>query len=510
VSARADEPHAVHADTGLAHGSMSQLDVMAQSVAGIAPSAAMATTPALIALYAGHGAWLSYVAATVVVILVGLVATQFGRRFASSGSLYSYVARGLGPTGAFAAGWGLVIGYACIAMIGLLGSALYFGSFLDRLGLSATSTLAVCIIMAVTAIGTTAFALVGIRVSTRVGLVLEIISVSAVVAVLIAILAKGGASGDTSQFTLTGVSFDGVTFGIVLGVLGFVGFESAASLGAEARNPHQAIPRAVLGSAVLVGILYVFAAYTMVLGFGDPQALSQSGAPISDLAGKFGLGSVRWIVDLGITASFFAVTIACINASSRILYTMGEEDILPRVLGRAHPTHKTPHVAIGVVAPVVLVIPLVWVAAGVAPLEVFGYLGTIGTFGYMLGYVLMAAALPFFLRRRGEFNPWSAVLAVVVVAALVYVFYKNVVPVPPYPLNLMPWIFLGLVVLGMAWYAVERVRKPQLVEEAGTYEEEPVAPGTLHGHQGPGVPPGTPPAPAPRQAPTGEQTEPRP
>jgi amino acid transporter len=482
VSAPEATPHPTHSDTGLAHGSMSQLDVMAQSVAGIAPSAAMATTPALIALYAGNGAWLSYVAATVVVILVGLVATQFARRFASSGSLYSYVARGLGPGGAFAAGWGLVIGYAFIAMIGVVGTGIYFGSFLTGLGLPAGGTFAVCVILAVAAVGAAAFAIVGIKVSTRVGLVLEIISVTAVLIVLIAVLVGKGTGGDTAQLTLSGLSFDGVTFGIVLAVLGFVGFESAASLGAEARNPHRVIPRAVLGSAVLVGILYVFAAYTMMLGFGDPTALSQSTAPISDLATQYGLGSVSWIVDLGITASFFAVTIACINAASRILYTMGEEGILPSALGRAHPTHKTPHVAIGIIAPVVLVVPIILVAAGVTPLNVFTYTGTIGTFGYMLGYLLMAIALPFFLRKRDEFNPLSAVLAVVVVAALVYVFYKNVIPVPDYPLNLMPWIFLGLVVLGLAWYATVRVRKPQLVEEVGTFEEEPVAPGTMHGH----------------------------
>ena len=469
MSAPAGVPH--HSDTGLAHGTMTQVDVLAQSVAGIAPSAAMATTPALIALYAGSGVWLSYVAATVVVILVGLVATQFGRRFASSGSLYSYVARGLGPTGAFTAGWGLVIGYAFIAMIGVVGSAVYFGSFLTGLGVPADSTLAICIILAIAAMGAAAFAIVGIKISTRVGLVLEIISVTAVLIVLIAVVVGKGATGDSAQLTLSGLSFDGVTFGIVLGVLGFVGFESAASLGAEARNPHRIIPRAVLGSAVLVGILYVFASYTMVLGFGDPNALGQSTAPISDLAARFGLGSVAWIVDLGITASFFAVTIACINASSRILYTMGEEGILPSALGRAHPGHKTPHVAIGVVAPVVLVVPIILVAAGVAPLSVFAYTGTIGTFGYMLGYVLMAIALPFFLRRRGEFNPLSVVLAVIVVAALVYVFYKNVIPVPDYPLNLMPWIFLGLVALGLAWYAVVRVRRPQVAAEVGTFEE---------------------------------------
>lgn len=480
MSAAEIEPQAVRSDTGLAHGTMSQLDVMAQSVAGMAPSAAMATTPALIALFAGQGAWLSYVAATLIVVLVGLVATQFGRRFASSGSLYSYVARGLGPTGAFAAGWGLVIGYVCIAMLGVLGTGIYLGSLLGQMGVSATSTLAICIILAVAAVAAAAFAIIGIKISTRVGLVLEVISIAAVLLVLITVLVKHGAEGGTSQFSFDGVTFDGVAFGIVLGVLGFVGFESAASLGAEARDPHRAIPRAVLGSAVLVGILYVFAAYVMVEGFGDPQALSASTAPISDLAATYGLGSVSWLVDLGVTASFFAVTIACINASSRILYTMGEEDVLPRALGRAHRTHKTPHVAIGVLAPVVIVVPVVMVAVGVTPLEVFTYIGTIGTFGYMLGYLLMAVALPFFLRRRGEANPLSAVLAVVVVAALLYVFYKNVVPVPPYPLNLMPWIFLGLVVLGLAWYAFERARKPQLVREVGTFEEDPVPPPEAH------------------------------
>jgi amino acid transporter len=490
MSAPEAGPHPTHSDTGLAHGSMTQVDVLAQSVAGIAPSAAMATTPALIALYAGNGAWLSYVAATIVVILVGLVATQFGRRFASSGSLYSYVARGLGPTGAFAAGWGLVIGYAFIGMIGVVGAGVYFGAFLTGLGLQASGTLAVCVILAVAAVGAAAFAIIGIKISTRVGLVLEIISVAAVLVVLIAVLVGSPPGGDTAQFTFSGLSFDGVAFGIVLGVLGFVGFESAASLGAEARNPHRVIPRAVLGSAVLVGILYIFAAYTMVRGFGDPNALGQSTAPISDLAGQYGLGSVSWIVDLGITASFFAVTIACINASSRILYTMGEEGILPRALGRAHLRFKTPHVAIAVIAPVVLVVPVILVVVGFEPLEVFTYTGTIGTFGYMLGYVLMAIALPFFLRRRGEFNPLSAVLAVVVVAALVYVFYKNVIPVPDYPLNLMPWIFLGLVLIGLAWYAAMRARTPQLVEEVGTFEEEPIPPGTVHPEHPHPAPPG--------------------
>ncbi|GAB3347097.1 APC family permease [Modestobacter lapidis] len=476
----------VRSDQGLAHESMSQVEVLSQSVAGIAPTAVMATGPALIVLYAGTGAWISYLAAMIIVVLIGLCVAQFARRFASSGSLYSYVARGLGPGGAFAAGWGLVIGYTCIAMVGIAGTGLYLGNFLETIGLPGTSTTAIVAISAVTAVAAGAFAMNGIKISTRLGLVLEVVSVAAVLLVLVIVVARNGLALDTSQFTLEGVTFDGVTFGIVLAVLGFVGFESAASLGAEARNPHRTIPRAVLGSAVLVGLLYIFASYSSVLGFGGTEGLATSSAPISDLAEDNSLGSVTWLIDLGVTASFFAVIIASINAAARVLYTMGEEGVLPSALGRAHAQHRTPHVAIWLIAPVVAVVPIVMVASGTTLLGVYAYTGTIGTFGYMLAYVLMALSLPVFLRRRSELRAASVVLAVVVVLALLYVFYKNVIPVPDSPYDLLPWIFLGALVLGLVWFLAVRVRTPGVAAEVGSIEEEPVAPNALD-HDGHGA-----------------------
>jgi amino acid transporter len=484
VTRHADDAPAVRSDQGLAHESMSQVEVLAQSVAGIAPSAVMATGPALIVLYAGSGAWLSYLAAMVVVVLIGLCVAQFARRFASSGSLYSYVARGLGPDGAFMAGWGLVIGYSCIAMVGIAGSGIYLGNFLVTIGLPGTATAAVLAIFALAALGAGAFAVAGIKLSTRLGLVLEIVSVAAVLLVLIVVLARNGFSVDTSQFRLDGVTLDGVTFGIVLATLGFVGFESAASLGAEARNPHRAIPRAVLGSAVLVGLLYIFASYSAVLGFGGADALAASGAPISDLATANGLGGVTWLIDLGVTASFFAVVIASINAAARVLYTMGEEGVLPAALGRAHARHQTPHVAIWLISPVIAAVPIIMFATGTSALNVYAYTGTIGTFGYMLAYLLMAVSLPVFLRRRDELKGASVVLAVVVVLALLYVFYKNVIPVPPSPYNLLPWVFLGALLVGLVWYLAVRARTPDVVREVGSIEEQPVAPhgGHAGGH----------------------------
>lgn len=91
--------------TGLARETMGPVEVLAQSIAAIAPSAVMATGPALVVLSAGNGTWLSYAMAMVLVLLIGMCVVQYGAHVASTGSLYSYVANSLGPGGAVTAGW---------------------------------------------------------------------------------------------------------------------------------------------------------------------------------------------------------------------------------------------------------------------------------------------------------------------------------------------------------------------------------------------------------------------
>ena len=59
-----------------------------------------------------------------------------------------------------------------------------------------------------------------------------------------------------------------LTAGIVLAVLSFIGFETAATLGEETRNPHRNIPRAVFGSMIVVGVFYVLMAYAATVGYG--------------------------------------------------------------------------------------------------------------------------------------------------------------------------------------------------------------------------------------------------
>jgi amino acid transporter len=91
-------------DAGLRHGVMSGPELAAQAIANIAPSAVIAFTAAAIYLSAGKGTILSFALATVAILTVGYCVVVFARRNASAGSLYTYVAKGLGPFGAYLAG----------------------------------------------------------------------------------------------------------------------------------------------------------------------------------------------------------------------------------------------------------------------------------------------------------------------------------------------------------------------------------------------------------------------
>ena len=95
---------------------------------------------------------------------------------------------------------------------------------------------------------------------------------------------------DLDQFRLQGVSFSALGPALVLSMFSFVGFESATTLGGEARNPLHTIPRAVMQCAILAGVFFMLCSYSEVLGFrGESGKLSESTSPLHLLADKAGI-----------------------------------------------------------------------------------------------------------------------------------------------------------------------------------------------------------------------------
>lgn len=459
-------------DAGLREGVMSGPELAAQAIASIAPSAVIAFTAASIFLGAGNGTILAFVLATIVILCVGYIVSMFARLHASAGSLYTYVAKGLGPSGAFAAGVALIIGSWGIAAGSLSGAAFYASDLLRLLGVPADGTPWMIVLVVVIGGLATLFTIRGIRVSARVSLVLELVSVFIIVVLLVSALVwLGPKAWDPSQFSFEGVPFQGVAAGMVLGILGFVGFSSADALGREARNPHTAIPRAIMWSAVVVGVLYVFAAYTQIAVLGDE--LGEVASPLQAINDRIGMPA--WfapVLVFGVAASFFAVVVAPLNVVGRILYVMGKEGMVPERFGRTHETYLTPHRVLLIAGPAAILLDVVLLLAGTHPMDIVVWVDTYGTYGYMVAYALVAVGGVVFTRRAGMKNRMVWVCATVAVVAMVYVFIANVWPVPAFPLNVIPYLFVATLLLAFLRYWWIRARRPEVLDRVGNTHTE--------------------------------------
>ena len=452
----------------LRRGVLSLPEVLSQSVANMAPSAAMALLPLLVFLNAGNGSWLSFVIALVLMVLVGFCIAQFAKRTNASGSFYSWVRGSLGVGAGHTAGSALLLGYIATGMATVLGFGIYGADLLTRLGVTSGVGSVQVVLYAVDLIGAVLVAISDVRISVRTSMVLEAISVAAILAICVAVFVEHCAVLDTAQISLRDSGLGGVTVGVVLAIFAFVGFESAGSLGREARNPERTIGRAVLWSAGLVGLFYVFVVYTQVYGFsGTEPGFAKSTAPLPELADIVHLPVLAPIVDLGIMCSMFACTLACINAASRVLYTMGQDGLAGQRLAAVHRRHHTPHLAMWVVGVPMLVVPALFLLLGNDAIALNGWVGTVAVFGFMLGYCLAAIGAAWYLRTRGEPSALTTLLAVISVGAMLFVFWANWIPQHPAnavfpaltsPYDVLPYVFLGWVAFSALWYALVRRR----------------------------------------------------
>ncbi|PII82889.1 amino acid permease [Leucobacter sp. OLJS4] len=459
-------------DAGLRHGVMSGPELAAQAIANIAPSAVIAFTAASIFIGAGNGTMLSFLLATIVIVCVGYCVAVFAKKNASAGSLYTYVAKGLGPTGAYTAGVALIIGCWGIAAGSLGGAVSYMSDLLRLLGVPASGVVWLVVLAIVIGGLATFFTIRGIRISARVSLVLELVSVAIILILLItALVVLGPDAWDPAQFSFEGVPFQGVAAGMVLGILGFVGFSSADALGREAKNPYTAIPRAIMWSAVVVGVLYVFAAYTQIAVLGDDLATAAS--PLQAISEKIGMpGWFTPLLTFGVAASFFAVVVAPLNVVGRIVYVMGKEGVVPERFGRTHDTHLTPHRVLLIAGPAAIVLDVILLACGVQPMDITVWVDTYGTYGYMVAYALVAIACVAYVRRERMRSALVTLCAAIAVIAMVYVFLANVFPVPAFPLNVIPYIFLVTMIAALAWFLRLRKRDPQVLDRIGNTETD--------------------------------------
>ena len=452
--------------TGFRSGALGFPGLIAQSIALISPTMTAVLIIPLAFANAGQGTWLAYLFGTLMLLFVVLGLNRFARRSSTAGSMYAYTARGLGPTAGVLSGWTLIWSYLFIGVAGMAGFAVFSAQLLGSLGFH--GSVPAVVFYAVSALVCWALAYRDIRLSSLLALVLEGLSVLCILALACVVLFRHGLPVDHAQLTLKGIKLNGMSLAVVTCIFSLVGFESATAMGSEARNPLRNIPRAVVWSLVLTGLFFTLMSYVEVFGTRHSAVtLDTMAAPLNSLAGIYHVTWFRIPLSIGAMISFFSLSLSCLNAGSRIIHPMARNTVFPDRFGRTHARNATPHVAVTGYILLIFLVPVVLTAFGNDPLTVFNDAGSLAAYGFLLAYFLISAAAPAYLRRLGELRGRDIAVAVAAFLCLLVPTVGSFYPVPAYPADIFPYMFLGYLALGAAWLYLLRHRRSGVLGEIG-------------------------------------------
>ena len=233
-SARAPSSDAPAAGYGLRREVLSPMETLAQSVSTMAPTTTPAATIPLVCALAGNATWLAYVLATAAVLLVAWCIGRYARYSASPGSLYTYAAMTL-PPGLRPPWPGVCCWLTSPPGSSVIGGFYHYAGLLLRHG---AGRAAWAVVLATLVTGVSVWiAYRDVKISARLMLWVEASSVLVIVTLVALLLVRHGMHWDWDQLRLRGSTGSGLRLGLVMALFSFCGFESATTMGSEARNP---------------------------------------------------------------------------------------------------------------------------------------------------------------------------------------------------------------------------------------------------------------------------------
>src|SRR3954454_18606391 len=440
--------------------------VLFQSITHMAPAAAVAYSIFISVPDAQQALALSVGLALIACICAATAIGQLAKLYPSAGGMYTYAARSLGAPAGFLVAWLFILFEPLVAPF----LYLEFGWAMDdvfrnEVGFNYSGQWWIWVVLMTVIVFLLTYR--DVRLSTTAGVILGAFEIGVFAALSLWMLFSNTGDLNLQPFNPSHATGDwsGVFKGMVFAILAFIGFEAAAPLGEEARHPRRTVPRAVLGSAIVIGLFYVLCAYAWVFGAGFDRFVEQAtGAdPWRDLGKVF--WSTGWIlVFLAICNSIVPTSNAAVNAAPRVFYALARNGLAPPQLGRTHPEFKTPNVAIiwmsAFALALAMVIGLIW-----GPLNGFAMIATAAVPVVILVYMLVSAGcIRYYLGPgRGSFNPLLHVVLPVGGMVLFFfpLYYQFVKAPPAYPVKAANWVALAWTVGGIALTAWLVSRRPE-------------------------------------------------
>ncbi|HVB62799.1 MAG TPA: APC family permease [Ktedonobacteraceae bacterium] len=441
---------------------------LAMAFMGPATSVFFNTAPA--ASGAGYALPFALILALIVSVLVASAIGAFAQKIPTAGFAYTFNTHGFGKRGGFLSGWILVFSYAMVGPMLLSAIGALAEAFVQSVVHVDIPWWVFTVVFAVLVWG---IGVLGVSRTATTALIFLALEVGVMLSLFLTILVKGGAQGISLQpfnplHSFGG--FSGLGIGLLWGILYFVGFESAGTLGEETRNAKRSIPVALFTAVAVIGVFYVLSAWVAAVGYGSSHVHTfvNDGTPWITLTQTYWGSGLVWLVSLTVLNSIFANLVSGINATVRVLFAMGREGLVSRNLGKTT-GHGNPSIALTAYMIFALAFALLgsilW-----TPLGAYGFFGTILGLGIVITYILINLALIIFYRRNypAEFSiVRHGILPVIASLLMLLPIYGLLWPIPAYPNNLVPYIMLAWIVIGVVYLVFITRRQPQLLDTMG-------------------------------------------
>ncbi len=333
--------------------------------------------------------------------LIALVIAQFAARIPLSGSSYQWASRLANPKIGWLFGW-LAFCYLAIGVVAcdnaLASTALMplFGMPSDE-NTARVITVVVLVIQAVLVVLSTR--IVGLITSAAVGLELVIVIVLTI-ALFIAVAVTG--HGSVSNLTSRGITDGapnyfaiggGLMAAAIMGIATLVGFDSAANMAEEAKDPFRSVPRAIVGSVVAASVLGMVFVIALTIAIRDIPQASATDSPVSlILRDQLGVVIERALL-VAIVFAFFGAGLVTLATCARMVFAMSRDSRFPahQLMRRVNPRTRTP------IPATILIVVVGCLLMGALP---GGALLNMLTVGGLIGAVLYGAIIVLYLAVR--------------------------------------------------------------------------------------------------------------
>jgi len=374
---------------------------------------------------AGPAVLLSFVLAAVAALFSALSYAELASAVPASGSSYSYAYITLGEIVAWAVGWMLMLEYGVSVAAVSVGWGEYLNEFLGTFGVSIPDAIAsppgeggVFNVPAVIVVAACTFLLIrGASESARWNTIMVMLKIA--ILIFFCVVAFTAFDGNNLEPFLP-LGLLGVTAAAGQVFFSYIGFDAASTAGEEAKNPKKDLPIAIIGSLVVVTILYLLVTLA-ALGAQDWRTDTNSGseAILSTIADT-ALGA-SWpgaLIALGAIISIFSVVLVTLYGQTRILFAMGRDGLLPKAFTRVSPRTQTP-VTNTIIVGVLVAIPASLVSLG--QLAEATSIGTLGAFAVVnVGVIILRRRRPDLQRGfTTPLFPLMPILGLILIAVIV-------------------------------------------------------------------------------------------